>query len=119
MFEDLSLETIIAVSTSLLAFLAMLNDKIRGFVLSKLNFSKSKAELKKDANAANESVMDSMLNRINTLSIEFLRLSELNTQTQKENFDLKSRLSALEFQHKQIRLRISNKCLNQCIDEDV
>ena len=109
-------ETIIALITSVIGLIALLNENVRSFILSGLNMRKSESELKRDASEANDAIMTTMLNRINSLSDEFIRLSEQNTNTQKENFELKSRINTLENECEIIKASISGKCVNNCLD---
>lgn len=114
--DDLTTENIIAIGTALATTFALFNEKIRSFLLRKLSFLKSKSEITRDANAAMDSTIETMLNRINILSTEFVKLSESNSVTQKENFKLKSQVTALEYELKVIKDTINIKCKNNCFD---
>jgi len=115
--NSLGIEAKIALATSIIGALSLLNDKVRGFVLSGFSFMKDKAELKLSTAEANDTILETLMNRINSLSDEYVRLSELNTITQKENFQLKTRLSQLEYECTQIKSKIENKCLKDCLKD--
>jgi archaellum component FlaC len=108
--------TLVTTITSVIGLIALLNENVRTFILRSLNMRKSESELRRDAANANDAVMTTMLNRINSLSDDFIRLSEQNTNTQKENFELKSRINSLENECEIIKTSILNKCINKCLD---
>ncbi len=111
-----NLELFLTILVSVITLVVSLNDKLRTLLLTKLNLKSSKARIKKDTSDSNDSIIETMMARINTLGDEFVRLSEVNTITQKENYDLKSRLSDLEYECNELKKRIGKKCLNKCLD---
>lgn len=110
------IKTLLGIATAILVFIGVFNENVRGFLLNKLSLGKSKAEIKKNTNDANDSIIESMMSRITDLSDEFTRLSQLNIETQKENYDLKSRLQSLEFECDQMKKKIYLSCKNKCFD---
>ena len=111
-----NIEVITTIATSVLVFIAAFNEKVRGFFLNRKILNKSKAELKRDANDANDDIIETMMLRITSLSDEFTRLSDVNIETQKENYELKSKVNSLEYEKKDIKSKLSNKCKNNCLD---
>lgn len=114
--DDLTTENIVAISTALATAIALFNEKIRGFLLRKLSFLKSKSEIRRDANKATDDTIETMMNRINDLSCEFVKLSESNGLAQKENFELKREVSKLRYEAKNQTDVIKNNCKNNCLD---
>lgn len=110
------IKTLLGIATGILVFISVFNEKVRGFFVNKLTLSKSKAEIKKNTNDANDAIIESMMSRISDLSDEFTRLSDVNIQTQKENYDLKSRMQTLEFDCDQMKVKIKINCKNNCFD---
>lgn len=110
------IKTLLGIATAILVFIGVFNEKVRGFLLNKLSLGKSRAEIKKNTNDANDAIIESMMSRISDLSDEFTRLSDVNIQTQKENYDLKSRLQSLEFECDQIKKKIEINCKNKCFN---
>lgn len=90
------------------AFIAGLNKQFREFVMRKLNF-------RKDTTLATDDVLDSMMARINSLSDDFVKLSESNSETQKENFELKREIAQLKFEMNLFKDSVGNRCINHCL----
>tara|TARA_R110000796_G_C14459230_1_gene424293 strand:+ start:530 stop:889 length:360 start_codon:yes stop_codon:yes gene_type:complete len=115
-FNKLNTENIIALASGLATVFALLNDKVRSFLLSKLTFLKSKAETKKDTSSATDAMLDTMMNRINVLSVEYVELSEKNSLTQKENFELMGSVNELNYKIDSLNDAVTQKCKNNCLD---
>lgn len=110
-----NIELLITVVTSIGAVWAFVDKRSRDFIFRKFENNKSKAQIKNDEVTATDSAIETMMARINTLGEEYVRLSEANSEVQRENYELKSQINTLE--HEKVEYnRIILKCKNNCFD---
>jgi len=89
-------DKIILIIIGILGSVATLNEKVRNFITGKATF-------KKEVTDATDDTIERLMNRVNTLSDEFVNLSEENIKNQKENYE-----------HRKMIDKLKSRCKHDC-----
>ena len=109
--SNLNIAEVISVCTIIIGFISMLNEKVRDFVLTKLNFKNSKAKLKNETIVNDDNSLDVMLKRINALNNDYIMLSDKYIEAIKDANKYKFLSEQTQQKIKELEL----KCINNCL----
>lgn len=101
---------IVAALTVGVGSVSMLNEKVRDFVLTKLNFKNSKSKLKNETIVNDDNSLDVMLKRINALNNDYIMLSDKYIDAIKEANKYKFMIEKIEQEKKELELKCTNNC---------
>ncbi len=111
-----NLELFIAIVGGILGLIVLIKEKSINLLLTKLNLRSSKSKINKDTIEADDKALEMLKDRVDAMAKDYVKLSETNNVTQKENFNLKSRLSTVEYECGEMKRKISRKCDKNCFD---
>lgn len=76
--------------------IALVKKSWREGIINLFSFKKDKAEIQKDTIITTNESLEFLQKRVNSMHAEFIKLSDINLVTQKENYELKSKVNSLE-----------------------
>ena len=81
---------------TLAGVIALVKKSWREGIINLFSFKKDKAEIQKDTIITTNESLEFLQKRVNSMHAEFIKLSDTNLVTQKENYELKSKVNSLE-----------------------
>ena len=102
-YQDfLNKENIITLATALASGFAIFNERARGYLLSKLNLGKDKAEINKETSSAKLAEMNGLMDSVTDIRNELVILQKSHLELQRSHFETKSKVMA--------------NCINNCLN---
>ncbi len=125
-----NIHTILIAIGAVVTGVILIKSKIGEILLTKLQHFKSKASLKNETIQTTDVSINSLVNRVNKLTIDFTKLSEENIIDKKQNYEYQNLINQLEFDTQKkvkeidelkaaldnLESIIKEKCKNKCID---
>lgn len=107
---------IIGTLSSLGLLYTLFNEKVREFLNRKKNLRKSQAELKQEITIADDNIIDTYINRINKMGIDFDELMDKMSEAQKENLETRTKNIELQYQLETFKAKVKRSCQHNCLE---